>query len=173
LTVIQSIAHRSLTGDLSLAQGREIFEARLQALARTQRQLTSTKRDTVSLEEIIRSEFDAFPSQMKIDGDEIFLDYQQAQKFFLAVHELTTNAVKYGALSAPTGGVKIAWSISANGSGHELKFRWEGHGGPPVIVPTREGFGSTLLKATFAKTRMEYASAGFSCEIEANVPHSS
>ena len=111
-----------MTGDLSLAQGREIFEARLQALARTQRQLTSTKRDTVSLEEIIRSEFDAFPSQMKIDGDEIFLDYQQAQKFSLAVHELTINAVKYGALSAPTGGVKIAWSISANGSGHELKF---------------------------------------------------
>jgi two-component sensor histidine kinase len=169
LTVIQSIAQRSLAGDLSLAQGKEIFEARLQALARTHSQLTSSKMDAVSLEEIIKSELEAFPSQTKIEGAEIFLDYQQAHKFSLAVHELTTNALKYGALSAPRGGVQIAWSVSNNGSGHVLKFRWEEHGGPPVVVPTREGFGSTLLKAAFAKTRMDYAPNGFSCEIEANV----
>jgi two-component sensor histidine kinase len=59
--------------------------------------------------------------------------------------------VKYGALSAPTGGVQEAWSVSTNGSGRILKFRWEERKGPPVAVPTREGFGSTLLKATFAK----------------------
>ena len=173
LTVIQSIAQRSLSGDLSLAQGREIFEARLQALARTQHQLTNSKRDAVSLEEIIRSELEAFSSQTRIEGDEIFLDYQQAQKFSLAVHELTTNAVKYGALSEPTGGVQIAWSVSANGSGRELKFRWQEHGGPAVVVPMRQGFGSTLLKATFARSRMDYAPGGFSCEIEANVSNGS
>jgi two-component sensor histidine kinase len=172
LTVIQSIAQRSLAGDLSLAQGREIFEARLQALARTHSQLTSSKMDAVSLEEIVRSELEAFPSQTKVEGAEILLDYQQAQKFSLAVHELTTNALKYGALSVPTGGVRIAWSVSNNGNGAELKFRWEEHGGPPVVVPTREGFGSTLLKAAFAKTRMDYAPDGFSCEIEANVANS-
>ena len=172
LTVIQSIAQRSLAGDLSLAQGREIFEARLQALARTHSQLTSSKMDAVSLEEIVRSELEPFPSQTKVEGAEILLDYQQAQKFSLAVHELTTNALKYGALSVPTGGVRIAWSVSNNGNGAELKFRWEEHGGPPVVVPTREGFGSTLLKAAFAKTRMDYAPDGFSCEIEANVANS-
>jgi two-component sensor histidine kinase len=172
LTVIQSIAQRSLAGDLSLAQGREIFEARLQALARTHSQLTSSKMDAVSLEEIVRSELEAFPSQTKVEGAEILLDYQQAQKFSLAVHELTTNALKYGALSVPTGGVRIAWSVSNNGNGAELKFRWEEHGGPPVVVPTREGFGSTLLKAAFAKTRMDYTPDGFSCEIEANVANS-
>jgi two-component sensor histidine kinase len=118
----------------------------------------------VSLEEIIRSELEAFSSQTRIEGDEIFLDYQQAQKFSLAVHELTTNAVKYGALS---------WSASANGSRHELKFRWQEHGGPAVVVPTREGFGSTLLKATFARSRMDYAPGGISCEIEANVSNGS
>jgi two-component sensor histidine kinase len=80
--------------------------------------------------------------------------------------------LKYGALSVPTGGVRIAWSVSNNGNGAELKFRWEEHGGPPVVVPTREGFGSTLLKAAFAKTRMDYAPDGFSCEIEANVANS-
>jgi len=173
LTVIQSIAHRSLTGDLSLAQGREIFEARLQALARTHQQLTSSKVGLVSLEEIVRSELEAFSSRTKIAGDEIFLDYQQAQKFSLAVHELATNALKYGSLSAPAGAVRIAWSVSNNGRGHELRFRWDERGGPPVVVPTREGFGSTLLKATFAKSRMDYAPDGFSCEIQAYVSNGS
>jgi len=125
--------------------------------------------DAISLEKIVRSELEAFPSQAKIEGDEIFLDYQQAQKFSLAVHELTTNALKHGALSAPTGGVRVAWSISPNGSGQDLTFRWQEHGGPPVVMPTREGFGSALLKAAFAKTRVDYAPDGFSCEIEAKV----
>jgi two-component sensor histidine kinase len=169
LTVIQSIAHRSLAGDGSLARGKEIFEARLQALARTHHQLTSSSMDAVSLEDIVRSELDAFSSQTRIEGEEIFLDYQQAQRFSLAVHELTTNALKYGALSAPTGSVRIEWSVTNNGHGRDLIFRWEEHGGPPVVVPTREGFGSTLLKAAFAKTRIDYASDGFCCEIEAYV----
>jgi two-component sensor histidine kinase len=172
LTVIQSIDYRSLAGDGPLARGREIFEARLQALARTHRQLTGSRLDAVSLDDIIRSELDAFPSQTTIEGDEIFLDYQQAQKFSLAVHELTTNALKYGALSAPTGGVRIAWSVSNNGLGRDLKFRWEEHGGPRVAMPTREGFGSSLLKAAFARTRMDYAPDGFCCEIEAHVADS-
>src|SRR5262249_46156363 len=174
LTVIQSIAHRSLAGDSpSLAHGREIFEARLQALARTHQQLTSSKVGLVSLEEIVRSELEAFSSRTKIAGDEIFLDYQQAQKFSLAVHELATNALKYGSLSAPAGAVRIAWSVSNNGRGHELRFRWEERGGPPVVVPTREGFGSTLLKATFAKSRMDYAPDGLSCELQAYVSNGS
>jgi K+-sensing histidine kinase KdpD len=63
LTVIQSIAHRSLSGDLSLAQGREIFDAQLQALARTHRELTSSSMDSISLEKIVRSELEGFPSQ--------------------------------------------------------------------------------------------------------------
>lgn len=169
LTVIQSIANRSLSGDLSLTQGRELLDARLQALARTHRELTSSTTDAISLEKIVRSELEGFPSQTKIEGDEIFLDYQQAQKFSLAVHELTTNALKYGALSAPAGGVRVAWSISRNGSGRDLTFRWQEHDGPPVVMPTREGFGSALLKAAFARTRVDYAPEGFSCEIEAKV----
>jgi two-component sensor histidine kinase len=169
LTVIQSIAHRSLSGDLSLAQARELFDARLQALARTHRELTSSSMDTISLEKIVRSELEAFPAQTKIEGDEIFLDYQQAQKFSLAVHELTTNALKHGALSAPNGGVRVAWSVANNGNGRDLTFRWQEHGGPPVVIPTREGFGSALLKAAFARTRVDYAPDGFSCEIEAKV----
>ena len=88
------------------------------------------------------------------------------------IHELTTNALKYGALSAPTGGVRIAWSVSSNGHGRDLTFRWEEHGGPRVAMPAREGFGSSLLKAAFEKTRMDYAPDGFCCEIEAHVANS-
>ena len=83
--------------------------------------------DAVSLDEIIRSELEAFPSQTTIEGTEIFLDYQQAQKFSLAVHELTTNALKYGALSAPTGGVRITWSVFNDGKPLEGQRRYNAH----------------------------------------------
>lgn len=101
LTVIQSIASRSLSGDRSLGEGRQIFEARLQALSKTHRRLTNSGTGWVTLEDVVRAELEAFLPQATIEGDEILLDYQQVQKFSLAIHELTTNALKYGALATP------------------------------------------------------------------------
>ena len=108
LTIIQSIAQRSFSGSYSLAQAKEIFDARLVALARTHHKLAKSNVSWLSLEEIVKAELDAFSDRTKIEGASILLDYQQAQRFSLAVHELATNAVKHGALSSPTGDVRVA-----------------------------------------------------------------
>ena len=166
LTIIQSIAQRSFSGSYPLAQAKEIFDARLQALARTHHKLTKSNVSWLSLEEIVKSEMDAFSDRTKIEGASILLDYQQAQRFSLAVHELATNAAKHGALSSPTGDVRVAWTLTKDGKDTVLRFRWKEQQGPIVVTPTRQGFGSTLLKTMFAGTRFDYAPDGFGCELE-------
>ena len=94
----------------------------------------------------MKSELDAFSDRTKIEGASILLDYQQAQRFSLAVHELATNAAKHGALSSPTGDVRVAWTLTKDGKDTVLRFRWKEQQGPIVVTPTRQGFGSTLLK---------------------------
>src|SRR5262249_5645916 len=90
LTIIQSIAQRSFSGSHSLAQAKETFDARLQALARTHQRLTASKVSWLSLEHIVKSELEAFSDRAKIDGADILLDYAQAQRFSLAVQLTTT-----------------------------------------------------------------------------------
>ena len=113
----------------------------------------------------MKSELEAFSERTKIEGANILLDYKQAQRFSLAVHELATNAVKYGALSA-SGHVRIAWTITKDGKDTILKFRWKEQKGPIVLNPTRHGFGTTLLKTMFTGSRFDYAPDGFGCELE-------
>jgi two-component sensor histidine kinase len=72
-----------------------------------------------------------------------------AQNFSLALHELATNAAKYGALSNETGKVTISWTITAEERSNRLNFKWQEKGGPPVTPPQRSGFGTSLLKAMF------------------------
>ena len=76
---------------------------------------------------------------------------QAAQNFALALHELATNAAKYGALSTQTGQVRISWSVAElNGDG-QFTFRWQEHGGPPVTPPTAKGFGKVVLEQVMAE----------------------
>lgn len=167
LTIVQSIAQRSLSTDRSLAQGKEIFEVRLQALAKTHHRLTNSNVDAVSLDEIVRSELEAFSSRTSIQGAPILLSYEQAQRFSLAIHELATNAVKHGALSAPGGKIQIAWILTKDGSQPVINFRWKETGGPRrPVVPIQQGFGSVLLRTTFAGVRLNYAPEGFTCEFD-------
>src|SRR5262249_41935351 len=163
LTIIQSIAQRSFTGSQSVAQAKEVFDARLQALARTHHRLTKSNGSWLSLEDIVKSELEAFSNRAKIEGTDILLDYQQAQRFSLAVHELATNAVKHGALSTLAGDVHISWTATQDEKDTILRFCWKEQKGPIVLNPTRQGFGSTLLKTMFAGSRLDYAPDGFGC----------
>ena len=79
---------------------------------------------------------------------------------------LATNAAKYGALSNESGKVAICWTIAGDGKDKRLKLKWEETGGPPVVAPTRHGFGISLLKATFTDVRVDYVVEGLSCEID-------
>jgi two-component sensor histidine kinase/ActR/RegA family two-component response regulator len=164
LAVVQAIANRSLAGG-ELLDARTVFLERLNALARINRQLTATNWTGLALEQIVRMELEPFSARAIIDGANVVLRPQSAQNFCLALHELTTNAAKYGALSTTGGRVQVRWTTAGEGRDRKLTLRWQEMGGPKVSPPTRHGFGSTLLKATFQDVRLEYPSDGLICEI--------
>ena len=171
LTVVQAIANLTLSGEYSPAQARAAFEARLQALARANRQLTRSNWVGVNLNEIVRLELEPFADRAIVEGADVVLGPQQAQNFSLALHELATNAAKYGALANGTGMVEVSWALVDSGKNTRLKFKWQEQGGPPVVAPTRRGFGTSLLKATFAHVRIDYLTEGLRCGIEVSLSH--
>ena len=82
------------------------------------------------------------------------------------LHELATNATKYGALSAPAGSVSLTWRVDNNKKPPHLHVNWRETGGPPVTPPTRSGFGSRLIKLTGLAVEQNFAPTGFVCDLE-------
>jgi len=172
LAVIQSIASRTLSGTRPLAEAAEVLILRLQALARSQSVLITEGFEGAPLTEIVRLEFEAFSNRVKAVGPDVLLNPRVAQTFALLVHELATNATKYGALSRPDGQVAIQWSIEGAGIEARFKFQWQELDGPPVALPTRQGFGRTLLEKAFAQdfdaqSKIRFAPEGLIYEIDA------
>jgi two-component sensor histidine kinase len=164
--VIQAIAHQTLSADRSVVEVKKIFDERLQALARANRWLNELNWSHANLSEIVRSALAPFGGRTMIDGVGVMVGAQHAQSFSLALHELATNAAKYGALSNESGKVEIFWAIARDGKDNRLKFKWKETGGPPVVAPTGHGFGTSLLRATFADVRIDYLVEGLTCEID-------
>ena len=129
LSVVQAVAHSSLSGSRSLEEAKASFEARLQALARIHRELTATNWSGVGLDNIVRLTLQPYEARIKIDGTTVELNAKDAQSMSLAVHELATNAVKYGALSNLHGTVHVSWTTEEK---EVLNFKWQEAGGPPV-----------------------------------------
>jgi two-component sensor histidine kinase len=100
--VVHALALRSLRGDQTLDQGREAFVGQLEALARADQRLANSAWKGTSLHALVLSELEPFSGRVRVEGVEVTLSPQAAQSFALALHELTTNASKYGALSRPT-----------------------------------------------------------------------
>ena len=103
---------------------------------------------------------------MRIDGPQVLLEPNAAQTIAVILHELATNAAKYGALSAANGQVDLKWSHEADGW---LNLRWTETGGPAVRVPTRKGFGGRVTEQMIAqlkgKTCFDWRTEGLVCEI--------
>jgi len=170
LAVVHSIAFQTMSGKRSLAEAREVLANRIHALARSQTVLMADGFEYASLAEIIRLEFEAFSDRVNADGPDVMLNPKTAQTFALLIHELATNATKYGALSQPAGRVSIQWKVEGTGEEAEFQFRWQEHDGPPIKPPTREGFGRVLLEKVVAhdfgaKPKVSFAPEGLSYEI--------
>ena len=143
--VIEAIASRTLIEGQTIANAKEVFAGRLHALARTHSMLANNAFLGAPLKEIVAQEITSFSDQVTVTGCDIAVNTRAAESFALIIHELATNAVKYGALSTRQGRVAIQCSIDgANGRG-QLRFEWTESGGPPVSPPARKGFGSTIL----------------------------
>ncbi|MGU3538481.1 sensor histidine kinase [Methylobacterium sp. A54F] len=155
LALVQAIAAQTLRGEASLAEAREAFEARLIALAQAHDLLLQgswTEADLASLVAgAVRILAPGEAGRFRISGPDLTLGPRSALSFALALHELGTNATKYGALSTDAGEVAITWSIERAGEVPTLDFRWREAGGPAVAPPRRKGFGSRLIERSLAQ----------------------
>jgi PAS domain S-box-containing protein len=175
LAVVQAIASRSLSGPRSLAEARDALVKRIQALARSQTLLVEGAFEGASVAEILRLEFDGFSDRVKASGPDMMLGPKLAQSFALLVHELATNATKYGALSKADGRIHVTWSVERRESEERFKFQWIERGGPRVRKPTRQGFGRVLIERVAAQEfnaepRISFDPEGLSYEIDAPLP---
>jgi two-component sensor histidine kinase len=123
-----------------------------------------------SLNQILVQELSAFPKQIRVTGKDILVNTPAAQNFALIIHELATNAIKYGALSCLEGQVHVECSIvGADGRG-QFRFVWRESKGPPVSPPTRQGFGSAILfemaKSFAPNVQANYAPDGLVYELQ-------
>ncbi|WP_309646167.1 PAS domain-containing protein [Phenylobacterium sp.] len=142
LAVVQSILHLTRAGDL--AGYKQIVMGRINALARAQGSLASRRWEGALVADILAEELATVgkAEAWRLEGDAVLLPPERVQPFSMVVHELATNASKYGAFSTETGEVEVTWSLTdADG----LRLSWRETGGPVVQPPSRRGFGSKLI----------------------------
>lgn len=149
LSVVQSIAIQTMAGSADMASFACAFEGRLQALAAAHSQVLASGWRTVALEELVRTALapaSAAGDRVSIGGDAIALGPKQSVALALVLHELMTNAAKYGALSSESGRLDVSWRSRAGHPSPTVQFIWSetGLGGPPG--ETRSGFGTRLIE---------------------------
>lgn len=175
LSIIQVIARQTA------ASGPEgyitRFEDRIAALSASYDLLVENPRAGVKLRSLIRAQLGhfnhLFGTRITIDGPVLHLKASAAQSIGMALHELATNAAKYGALSNEQGRVSIDWRFdNGDNDTQMLELRWTENDGPPVIAPTRKGFGSTVIdssvrSSTRGNVTLDYAPHGFTFKLDA------
>lgn len=172
LAIVQGLARQSFRGGGVSADVRSSFEGRLAALAAAHDLLTRKNWEGAGLRELVVAVAAAHCGErVAIDGPPVQLPPKLAVTLALAIHELCTNAVKYGALSSPGGRVTVTWSRD----GDRLSLRWEESGGPRVEEPRRRGFGTRMIERALAsetdgEARLEFRPKGLVCKIEAELP---
>jgi PAS domain S-box-containing protein len=163
--VVQAVVSRSFAGKLSVEEAEAAVRSRLASLAQTHVMLIDNEWEGADIREVIAGEMSPYAGRVKVEGSRLLLKPKAAQNFALALHELATNAAKYGALSNTTGWVEISWSVGPVNGVRAFSFRWQEHGGPPVSIPERKGFGSTVLEVVMSEyvtepPRIEFARSG-------------
>jgi two-component system, chemotaxis family, CheB/CheR fusion protein len=169
LALAQATVHLS-QGD-TVDDLKEVIEGRLQALAKAHALLAQSRWAGADLRTMVEEELSPYMenrhARAEINGPSLMLDPDPAQAIAMAVHELTTNAVKYGALSVPGGRVKVEWRLRP---GSRLTLRWAERGGPPVSPPSRQGFGTRVIERMVCgqcngELDFDWRAEGVVCEI--------
>lgn len=149
LSIVSAIAQQTMRSVETTKDALPILSDRLQALAGIHSLLTSTYQVDAAVRDIVETSLKPHvtdAARFSIDGPPIMLPERPALALALAVNELVTNAIKYGALSVDTGHVTIRWTLELSQSTRMLELRWRERGGPAVLPPAKESFGSQLLK---------------------------
>jgi len=173
LAVVQSIVEQTLRGGGVEDGVREALSGRLVALATAHNVVTREKWGSASLREVIGDALKPFcvHDRCSIEGPDVAVSPTTAVTFGLAVHELATNAAKYGALKNEAGRIGVRWSVKDG----RLRWEWQEHGGPKVRPPERSGFGTRMIERGLARqlggtVSMEFRPEGFRCSLEGPAP---
>jgi PAS domain S-box-containing protein len=171
LAVIQAIARQTASRTKTIDDFLDRFGARLVAIGCSQDLLVADNWHGASLRTLVEQQLnmhaDRRGGQIDIDGEDVMLKPEAVQNLGLALHELVTNAQKYGALSSDRGRVHIHWQFC---DAAKLKLTWEEQGGPPVVTPERSGFGRAMIESVVGKAlegdvKLSFPSKGVHCVI--------
>jgi PAS domain S-box-containing protein len=175
LMVVLAVANQTVRRATSFGEFQKNFESRLLAIARCHDLLVDKGWEGAAIDALIFAQLRPFTddpaSRVDAAGPPIILNPDAAQNIGLALHELATNSMKYGALSAPEGQIVIRWDIDELQTPKKFRFSWQERGGPTVEPPTYEGFGHKLLSRIASENpdteiRLAFAPEGFAWTIE-------
>jgi PAS domain S-box-containing protein len=177
LAIIQSVAQQSFKQDRPREELVRAFEGRLGALAAAHGILTQQKWKSAPLRRIIRDTIGAVKAddhRLSLDGPELMVSPKTGVSLAMAVHELATNAVKYGSFSSEGGTVHVCWEVRES----RLHLCWAERGGPRVEAPSRRGFGSRMIERGLAAelggtVRIDFQAHGVVCTVDAPLPAAS
>jgi PAS domain S-box-containing protein len=175
LATVQSLATQTARGAATPAAFRERFEGRLIALSKAHDQLTMHHWESADLRELLTGSLAPYAGTIRdrvvLRGEDVVLRPRAVLTLAMAVHELATNAAKYGALSVSSGRVEVQWQPIRAGDGRSfLQIEWVEQGGPNVVEPGQFGFGTRLIEGSIAaelagETRLIFQPQGLRCEI--------
>ena len=149
-------------------------EGRIQAIAQAHGLLTQAGQGEIALRTLVATELAPYDlrgtGNISVEGENLALTPRAGMALALAVHELASNAAKYGALSTPSGRLAVTWATDGGGGSRTLVFMWVETGGPAVRPPTRRGFGTTLIERALssdldAEVKREFLASGLQCAI--------
>ena len=171
LAMVQAIATQTLKG-VSERDAVDAYTRRIHALSAAHDVLLQQSWAAARLRAVVGAVLDAFgqPERFDLSGPDINLGPRATLSLSLLLHELATNASKYGALSTEGGRVSLDWRVEPHADGPELVLDWTERGGPPPVQPERRGFGSRLIRMGLVGTggaELRYAPAGFQAEFRA------
>jgi len=172
LALAQATVH--LTNGETAAELKSAIEGRLRALANAHTLLAQSRWAGADLRHLVLEELSPYCAEdgarARIEGPDLMLEQQPAQAIALALHELTTNAVKYGALSIPSGRIDLTWHLQ---SINRLALRWVESGGPQIASPTRQGFGTRVVTRICEQLngalKFDWRADGLICDIAIDI----
>ena len=176
LTVVQAIAHQTLKTSESNKEFVELFDGRLVALGNAHGLLVESQWRGASLAALARRTLEPYilkqPDKLRLAGPAVILPADIATPFALVLHELATNAARYGSLSDENGTINLRWTLNALNGPPLLTVVWEELGGPTVQTPKQQGFGSSLIASGIpgAKVEHKFQPRGLVCKIELSMP---
>jgi two-component sensor histidine kinase len=174
LATVQAIASSTIRASRTMDDFKQAFYGRIATLSKTHSLLTDNERRFVPLRQLLKNELEIYEDgegqRISLSGPEVMLPAHVSVSFAMAIHELTTNALKYGALSVLAGVLRVSWKLD----GTRLIMRWEESNVPITRKPTRVGFGSQLLQRLLpqqlgAQVEMKFARDGLEADISIQI----